>query len=268
MANATPFFQYGIGEVFLVPSGGNLALNPTPQQGFTIQDVTFEISRKNVKLMGQNQWPDDVAPGDMEGKGELSVGALDIEMFNQVMFSEQASPTTGISIIQPNENQQVPPNPGPYTVTVANAGVGGANFVEDLGVVYATTSGTGQRRQKLERKTGVFFGLTAGQYTVSAGTYTFAAADATASLAISYAYSSPSPGETLLVTSHLQGYGPVVEMWLRQPYQGTRGMHIFAARLTGINAPLKRDNYQISKIGFEFFPTQDIPPKVIEFFTI
>jgi hypothetical protein len=251
------YFQFGIGEVFLVPIGGNQATNPTPQQGFTIQDVTFEITRKNVKLMGQNQLPDDVAPSDMEGKGELSVGALSIDMFNQTMFGETASPTPGIDIIQANEVQTVPAS-GPFTVNVTNI----STFIKDLGVIYATTSGAGVRRQEFVRVTG---SPLAGQYSVSGGTYTFNSADATASVAISYVWTQ-NTGETLTLTSHLQGYGPVVEMWLRQPYQGNNGIHIYAARLTGLNAPLKRDNYQIAKIGFEFFPTQDIPPKFVDFF--
>jgi hypothetical protein len=257
--SVNPTFQFGIGEVFLIPTGGNTANNPTPQQAFTIQDVTFDITRKNVKLMGQNQLPDDVAPSDMEGKGELTVGALSIDMFNQVMFGE-ASTTPGIQNIQPNEAHTIPPNPGPYTVSVTHASA----FTKDAGVIYASTTNAGAARQQFERVTGA---PAAGEYAVSAGVYTFNAADANTPVAISYIWSE-NVGETLLVTSHLQGFGPVVEMWLRQPYKGKNGIHIFAARLSGLNAPLKRDNYQMGKIGFEFFPTQDIPPKFVEFFQV
>lgn len=256
-----PYFQFGIGEVFAIPISGNLATNPTPQQGFTIQDVTFEITRKNVKLMGQNQLPDDVAPSDMEGKGELSVGALSIDMFNQTMFGESGT-TAGITVIVANEPHNVPAPSGPFTVTVTNS----ANFTKDNGVIYAAQFGSFSPRTAFTRVVGS--PTAQGQYSVSAGVYTFNSADATAPIAISYNWFDSAHGETLLLTSHLQGFGPVVEMYLRQPYQGNNGIHIFAARLTGLNAPLKRDNYQIAKIGFEFFPTQDIPPRFVEFFAV
>lgn len=259
-----PYFQFGIGEVFALPISGNLATNPTPQQGFTIQDVTFEITRKNVKLMGQNQWPDDVAPSDMEGKGELSVGALSIDMFNQIMFGESGT-TPGTTVIVANEAHSVPAPSGPFAVSVT-AGGSLANFTKDNGVIYAAQFGSIAPRTGFTRVIGS--PTAQGEYSVSAGVYTFNSADATASIAISYNWFDSAHGETLLLTSHLQGFGPVVEMYLRQPYQGNNGIHLFAARLTGLNAPLKRDNYQIAKIGFEFFPNQDIPPKSVEFFAV
>ena len=74
------------------------------------------------------------------------------------------------------EASAVPANPGPYTVTVANA----ASFEEDLGVLKDGTT----------PMTKVVSGPVSGQYSVDegTGTYTFAAADQLDTLAISYRY--------------------------------------------------------------------------------
>lgn len=68
------------------------------------------------------------------------------------------------------------PNASPYQYTVVNAGT----FLSDGGVVYAATSAP------LAITTGT---PTVGQYSVNAGVYTFAAADANQKLAITYSFS-------------------------------------------------------------------------------
>jgi hypothetical protein len=73
------------------------------------------------------------------------------------------------------EAQTVPASPGPYTVAV-NAPNG--NWAVDQGVTYA--NGTA-----LTLVTGT---PSTGQYSVSNGTYTFAAGDASAAVLISYSY--------------------------------------------------------------------------------
>ncbi|MGH6974245.1 MAG: hypothetical protein ACRED6_06425 [Stellaceae bacterium] len=80
------------------------------------------------------------------------------------------------------------PASSPYTVSAANA----ATFADDYGVVYAAT---GLPLAK------VAAGPAAGQYSESAGIYTFASADAGKAVLLSYTYgasparasSSPSP---------------------------------------------------------------------------
>jgi hypothetical protein len=56
------------------------------------------------------------------------------------------------------------------------------------------------------------------------------------------------------VTNRIQGYGPVFEMYLNQPYQGTNGLHLRACRASKMSAPMKRNGYLISDFEFESFP--------------
>lgn len=254
------FIQFGIGEILLAPVGGNLPANPSPFQPITLQDVTLDITGKLVKLMGQNKGPDDVAPSDMEVKGDIGIGRMDVNLFNQTIFGESTSPIAGIDAQIPQEAHTVPVNPGPYTVAVAQAG---ANWRKDLGVRYASGPNAGQNFLRDVPGPPV----ATGHYSVnSTGTYTFFSGDAGAAIVIAYNWNDTSTGETLTVLNHLQGYGPVVEMYLRQPYQGRNGLHFFKVRFNGLNASLKRDNYQIPKMAWEAFPTDDLPPRWFEWF--
>ena len=146
---------------------------------------------------------------------------------------------------------------GTYTVTVVNATTG----TVDLGVRYASTG------QPLIKKTS----LTAvGQYKVNIpfdGIYTFYSGDAAVAggVLISYVYTNSS-GRTLTVNNQLQGYGPVFELYLLEPYQGTNGVHLYAARASKMSNPLKRDNYLIS--DFEFEAYANAAGSILDFFQI
>jgi hypothetical protein len=239
--------QFGSGAAFGVPTTGNLAPNPTPQQFLSLQDVSLEISGKNVSLMGQNQFPDDVAPGDKKVTGKASFGQFNIDIFNQLFFADTV--TTG-TIATSYKEPAVVPATSPYTVSVAQA----TTFSKDLGVFYASSGVPFQR---------VTTTPTQGQYNVSAGVYTFAAADEGAAVIISYNYTA-STGRTLTVHNQLQGYGPVFELFLYLPYSGNNGMHLYACRSNKLGMPLKRDGYQI--IDFEFEAFANAAGQVYDFF--
>jgi hypothetical protein len=232
------FFQFGIGGLFAIPTTGNLATPSGPVQFGTIQDTNVEFNQKLEKLMGQNKGPDDIAPSDMEIKGKSGFGRIDVNIYNALFFGETIA--TGISVTQPNEAHAIPATP--FTVTVAPPNSG--TFSKDLGVRFASN---------LQALTRVTSGPTTGQYSVTAGAYLFAAADTLLNVQISYEYTLTS-GQTLTVTNRIQGYGPVFELYLNQPYQGTNGLHLRACRASKMSAPMKRNGYLISDFEFESFP--------------
>lgn len=251
-------FQFGIGIMVGVPKTGNLAVNPTPKQFGTIQDVQFEISQELKELRGQNKFPEDVAPGNMKGSGKVQFGRLDVDTFNQLLFAEQAEPS-GIQTIQANELRSIPANPGPFTIQVANF----ATFSNDLGVFYNSGPNAGKRF--------INSGVSApqvGQYQVNpaTGTYTFNTADAGIQVAISYTWFTANVGTTFTVLNHLMGYGPVCEVWLSQPYQGNNGVHLYAVRFAKLGAPLKRDDYEIGEMDFQFYANAS--GQVMDFFQV
>jgi hypothetical protein len=246
-------FQFGIGGMFGNPVGGNLATPSGPQQFGTLQDVSVEFTQKLVELYGQNKFPDDVAPSDMKLSGKAAFAKIEIELFNALYFAETIA--TGIDIVKDREAATVPSTPGPYTVTVTEA----ADFVKDLGVLYAATG------KPFERVAAASEAL--GKYSVNetTGVYTFASADGGADVLISYVYSDTG-GRTLTVTNRIQGYGPVFELYMLQPYQGTNGLHLYACRASKMSAPMKRDNYLISDFEFEAFA--NAAGKVFDWFQI
>ena len=311
-------YQFGIGAMMGRPIGGNLASPSTPVQFGVIQDVSLDIDQKLVELRGQNKFPDDVAPSDMTIKGKAAFGKIEIDTFNNLFFAD--SITDGIEIIVDRENQAVPATP--YRVTVDNA----TDFLADLGVLYKAT---GQPLERVTATdvddemgtvpatpyqitvagsatfladrgvthlgtpmTRVPSGPTTGQYAVNeaTGVYTFAAADTTFAVLISYSTASVSTGhyavietegiyrfaagdtlvdmlisytyssttgKTLAVKNHIQGFGPVFELYLSQPYQGTNGMKLYRVRASKMSAPMKRDGYLISDFEFEAFAAPD-----------
>ena len=91
-----------------------------------------------------------------------------IEKVGQV---DNVSPLTIYGTVA--QSTTIPATPGPYTVTVTNS----ASFIQDLGVTKAGVA-----------MTAVVSAPTTGQYSVAAGVYTFAAADQTAAIIITYRY--------------------------------------------------------------------------------
>lgn len=250
-------FQFGIGGLFGNPNGGNEASPANPIQFGTLQDVQIEIDQKLVPLYGQNKFPEDVAPSDMKVTGKGGFANINVDVYNQLYFADTIS--TGIKIVASNEAGTVPAMTT-FTIVVANAGSMGVNYVLDLGVRYAATG------KKLFR---VASGPTIGEYSVSqtgstAGTYTFAAADASAAVLISYVYTASSTGRTLTVTNHIQGYGPTFELYALMSYQGTSALHLYNCRASKMSAPFKRDNYIIS--DFEFEGYANAAGNVMDFF--
>jgi hypothetical protein len=246
-------FQFGIGGMFGNPVGGNLGTPTGPQQFGTIQDVSVEFTQKLVELYGQNKFPDDVAPSDMKVSGKGAFAKIEIELFNALYFAETIA--TGVEIVQDREAKTVPGTP--FTVTIDPPGSG--VYVKDLGVLYAATG------KPFERVAAASEAL--GKYSVNqtTGVYTFASADQDADVLISYVYSDTG-GRTLTVTNRIQGYGPVFELYLLQPYQGTNGLHLYACRASKMSAPMKRDNYLISDFEFEGFA--NAAGKVFDWFQV
>lgn len=117
----------------------------------------------------------------------LDAGAGQLERLNPftgVVTTWEALPVTvtytaGFGVLR-GEPHTVPSNPGPYTVTVSTA----AAFSCDHQVTYANGSA-------LARVTGA---PAQGQYSVAAGVYAFAAADAGQALSIVYATVAIKPG--------------------------------------------------------------------------
>jgi hypothetical protein len=235
--------QFGAGQIFMNPNGGNLPTNKTPQILATLQDFSLDISATIKDLRGQYQFPDDTAISDKKITWKSGSGRFDIDLFNNTFFGESAISTGGAP--QSVQEAHNIPATTPFTVTVTLIA---DTPITDLGVQY---SSTGQKFTK------VAAGPTVGQYSFSAGVYTFAAADAGVAVLISYNYTLTT-GRILTVNQHTQGFGPALEIFASLPYQEITAsvpnyVHLYSAKVTKLGIPLKRADYLICDLEGEAY---------------
>lgn len=141
-------------------------------------------------------------------------------------------------------------NSGVGATDVINFGPGVAsanasNWTLDLGVYYAATG------LPLTYVTG---SPTTGQYSVTAGTYTFASAEAATGVLLNYNYSSSMTGDTIAGPNPLMGDTPVFSAVFQQRYKGhTLNMTLYQCVSNKLTIPTKLDDYLINEIDFECY---------------
>lgn len=223
-------YNFGTGLLEFTPSGAN----PTPLQCGVLQEVSVDIDQTMKELYGQYKFPVDVALADGKITGKAKFGLIFGAVIQQVL--QGAALTTGTTIGGINEVGTVPGG-GPFTITVANS----ATFVEDLGVIDATTG---------LRLTRVAAGPATGQYAVSAGVYTFAAADTAHVMWISYSYTATS-GKTVTYSNQLMGSANTFTCTLFNSYGGKNmGIKLYATVFPKLSLALKNTDYTMPALDF------------------
>lgn len=247
-------FQFGAGVLIAKPNAGDLAANPTPMQFGTLQEVTLEITADSKELKGRNQAPDDVARAAMKISLKAKFAKFNGKLVNDIFFGGTIS--VGQMKIALDEAQDIP-GAVTYTVTVDNAPVNPAT-IEDLGVRYAAT---GKQMTKVAANPAV------GEYTVdeATGIYTFAAADKSVKVLITYMWKDATTGITTKVTNQLMGYAPKFSAFLMQQYGGNQSnAKVFRLTATKLSRPTKVDDYTLP--DFEASASADDAGNVIEFY--
>lgn len=226
--------SFGSGILYATPSGAN----PTPVQFGALQDVTVDLSRTTKTLFGQFQQALAIGGGELKATGKAKIGYINGAIYSSLFYGVASS--AGTVLLASNEADSVPAST-PYTVTTANS----ANWTNDLGVTYA-----GQTKP-LQR---VASAPAAGQYSVAAGVYTFAAGDAGKAVSISYEYSNASSGQTISVGTILQGVQPIVTIDLYRGFNGTGVRERYwACVCSKLSTPSKMADFGINEFDFEAF---------------
>lgn len=255
------YIQIGAGYVYFNPTAGNLAINPTPRRSLTTQDAELDMTGTIESLKGQYQFPDDTAVTDKKGSGKITMGRKDLGLLNQIFFADVSA--AGGSSVSPVELHTV-------AATVAVTPPGSGTFYSDLGVAYA--SDVNKQFERLLSGTPA-----AGQYTVAAGTYTFATADVGKDVLISYAFTQPTTGTIFQINNQNIGYGPQVEIYIVDQYQpvnvGTdiapvfiySTIHVYAAKISKVTLGNKRANYSMPEVSLEYFAAAN--NRVVDFYS-
>lgn len=227
---------FGAGVMIATPN----VSNPTPVRLGVLQEVNIDISFTTKQLHGQYQFPVAIGRGTAKitGKAKFAeINSAALALFLGV------NPAANSVLIAESEAGSVPGSSS-YVITVANS----ANFDADLGVVYAATG------QPLTR---VASGPTAGQYSVSAGVYTFASGDASAAMLLTYSYTTnASPAKTITITNPLLGAGQQfqVDCLIYDPTLNQQtGLRLFACQAAKLSLPTKLEDFVIQDFDFECY---------------
>jgi len=229
-------YSFGNGSIW----GTNSAANSTPVRLGALQDVTVDFSFNTKMLHGSYQFPLAIGRGLGKVDCKASYGQFFARAFNDLFFNEAAAPASSSILVADNESGSVPGS-STYTITVANS----ANFVEDLGVIYANTG---------LPLTKVASGPAAGQYSVSAGVYTFAAGDASASVKLSYTYSASGSGKTITGANQLLGQQPFFSCILTSTFN-SKALYLKLNKCVSskLSFPFKLEDFTINDFEFSAF---------------
>lgn len=235
-----PVIEFGTGLLYAEPTLGNLPTNPTPVR-LLLQEVSVEFKGDLKKLYTQGQFPIATARGKIEVNGKAKIVNYDPDPINQLFWAQTIA--AGIQIPVDKELANIPGS-STFTITVTNA----ATFAKDNGVFYTSGAKPGQMLLR------VASGPTTGQYAVNStsGIYTFAAADNTLGVAISYTYSNSTRGKTITLNNQLMGYAPVcrVDVWNNFRNQ-VLGIRLNACTFGSWTYPSKLEDFWVSDVSFD-----------------
>ena len=235
---------FGSGAVWGTPTtdafGAPIA-NPTPVPLGVMRDVSVDISFDVKQLYGQNQFPVAVA----RGKGKIDCKAKFAQINGQTLnslFFGQSLATGAVGSYRDLIGSAVPAN-APYTITPTIPG-GGA-WTVDLGVLDSNAI----------PMICVATAPATGQYSVSNGTYTFAAADAGRTVFVSFGYTATSTVAKKSVISNLaMGSAPTFRVDLQHSYSNKGlSLSLYCCMSTKLSIGSKQDDFLIPEMDFSAF---------------
>jgi hypothetical protein len=232
---------------------GNLwakSTDPTAQVAFfaTVQEWNIDMDQELIRLIGQNKFPVDIAPGEMKIVGKIKQARVQSYLINNTILGQTVTSGSGFDVA--NAESHGPLGTGTTTFAVTN----GANFLEDLGVLY-NTGGIALSPTTAAPSAGYYIPGT----TANAGVYTVNSADATVAgnLGVSYTFGVTTLFQTS-IGQVLMGTGPQFELIGKVPYtvQGTAktfNMKWNAVRASKMPLVFGNKKYLIPELDFEAF---------------
>jgi hypothetical protein len=221
-----------------VDAAGNAITNPTPVKFLACQDISSDLSFDTKMLYGTNQFPLAIARGKGKGTVKAKNGQVNGAMLNNAFFG-QTKATGQNGVVQDVSGTAIPATP--FTITPTPPATG--TWVADLGV----------RDSNGIPMTRVATTPTTGQYSVSAGVYTFAAADTLKLVFIDYKY-SVTTGNNISIANQLLGSTPTVQLDISVPYGGKQLTITFPQAVAGkLALATKLDDFTIPEFNFDIF---------------
>ncbi len=188
--------QYNFGIGTLIAKRTDVTY-PKPAFMGVIQDVEVNFDRELKTLVGQYNVAEAIAGGELKITAKAKFARIQANLLGDVYLN--TTPATGQTIMAQGEVKPIVAN----AITVAEA----ATFVEDLGVF--DSSGV--------QLTPVASAPAVGQYSVSAGVYTFNAGQTAGNYTIYYDYTKTT-GYTNTLAKQLMGSLPTFALFLESDF--------------------------------------------------
>jgi hypothetical protein len=246
-------YHFGAGTLIGTPLtnyAGTAVTLPTPVTFGALQDCSIDLSGDVKELYGQNQFPLAVGRGKCKIVGKAKMAQLNGTLINNLFFGQTMTASaqtnftdqTGTAI--PTTPFQIVPVTT-YATALAVTGSAAA-WSADLGVI--------MNGLPMKRVSGT---PNAGEYAVSAGTYTFASADNVSGYTayINFAYTATSTSAQLsTVTNVLMGQAPTFQADFTTVYNGKYlTLTLFSCVSTKLSFATKLDDFMVPEFDFSAF---------------
>lgn len=234
-------YSFGSGNLWGIPltdAVGTAITNPTPIKFGALQEASVELTFDVKELHGQSQFPLAIGRGKGKVSGKAKFAQIFGAAYNSIFFGQTLSSGTLTSDWIETAGTAIPATPFTITPTPPNSGT----WSVDLGVL--DSNGLPMTR--------VASAPAAGQYSVSAGVYTFAAADTGKTVFINYQYTATLAGASKIdVMNQPLGYIPTFKVELFAPYAG-KSMCLTLPLCVGtkLTFPTKLDDFMIPEFDF------------------
>jgi hypothetical protein len=245
-------YIFGSGILWGTPTAdatGAAIVNPTPVEFGTLQDISLDVSFDTKLLYGNLQFPVAVGRGKGKVSGKAKFAQLNGSTINSLFFGQTM--TNGIiNDIKDTTGMLIPATP--FTITASSTTTLTSFAIPD--------SGTWSADLGISDTNGVPFTRVAsapvtGQYTVTAGVYVFAAADAGKTVFIDYQYTATSTTAVKSTIMNLpMGYAPSFKVDLAMPYAGKRLIFSLPNAISSkLTLATKQDDFMIPEFDFDAF---------------
>lgn len=225
---------FGSGTLYGVSS----VANSTPVKFGALQGVSIDMAFSTKELYGQHNFPITVARGTGKITGKASAATFQARAFNDLFFNNTMA--AGKTVTAIDEAGKVPAA-STFTVDSANK----TTFLSDLGVIDKLT---GNLMEKVASAPAT------GQYSVAAGVYTFAAADANKDVLLNYQYTVAASGKKIIIAQNLIGVAPKFKVVLSTKYDGQQlDLQLNACVASKLSFATKQEDFAMPDFEFSSF---------------
>lgn len=208
----------------------------TPIRLGNLKGIELNVEMELNHADTPHQYKVNMAIGNKTIRGSAALGMFSARAINQLYFGSQVG--VGARLIQNDARSDIPGSPYQITPTVPGSGT----WQSDLGVCF-TDDGTPLTR--------VAAAPSAGEYSVSAGVYTFNASDTTKEVSISFLYDIAG-GEKLALVNQFKDLAPSFEIILEGQYNGEQMVWVLNKCVTdSFSIPSSTEQFMIHDFSFE-----------------